>query len=98
MVIHQYLFYKNGTATNNTALQFSRMYLPQGQSYYLTMTSATGNTFSVDVKTLENVTVVEHSAKNLGAPGLGIVMIGSVMVAYAITKELDLDAIKSMRF
>ncbi len=97
-VVHQFLFLRNGSATNNTLIQLSRMYLPQGQTYYLNMTSAAGNTFAVNVKTVENVTVVEHSARYLGAPGLGVVMVASVMLAYAITRELDLDSIKSMRF
>lgn len=96
-LVHKYLPFRDGIATNNTVLHLSRMYLLQGQSYYLNMTSGSGNTFQVEVQTIQNVTLIEHTAKNLGAPGIGIVMGSAILMAYAITRELDVKDIRSSR-
>lgn len=91
IIVHQYVYLKNGTATNGSVVHLSSLFLPQGQTYSLNMTSLSGNSFQVQVTTLENVSVVEHSARDLGGPGVIMIILGAVLMAYAITRFFEVD-------
>lgn len=88
-VVHQYIYVSNGTASNGTTVHMSRMPYLQGQTFSLNMTSVSGNTFVVHISAVQNVSIVEHSAKNLGGPGIIILIIGAVLLAYSMTRIID---------
>ncbi|AKA47930.1 hypothetical protein IX51_01195 [uncultured archaeon] len=84
----QYIYRGQGNASNDSTISIGPTPNIQGQQYAINLTANSGSPVHVQIVASNTITLVEHSSRYVGGTGIGMALVGTVLLAMAVSRNI----------